>query len=336
MSAPLGVAVVGLGIGAEHARAYRATGRCRLRWLYDIDAPKAGALAAELGAEKAATHFEQILEDPEVQAISIASYDDAHFGQAIAALEAGKHVFVEKPLCRTVDELLAIKRAWLRHGGRLKLSSNMVLRQAPLYGWIKETIDAGRFGKLYAFDGDYLYGRLGKIMEGWRSRVENYSVMAGGGVHLVDLLLWLTGERPQSVHAAGNRICSENTPFRYLDYVAAELRCPSGLLARVTANFGCVHRHQHVLRLFGTEATLVTDDAGARWHSTRDPATAAKPIDLGALPAGKGVGIGPFVDAILSDADLGGHTQEMFDAISVCAACDRSLQSGLEEEVPYV
>jgi predicted dehydrogenase len=336
MSARIGVAVVGLGVGAAHARAYLATERCELRWLYDLDAVKARELAADFGAPKAAGHFEQILEDPEVRVISIASYDDAHFGQVVAALEAGKHVFVEKPLCRGAAELGAIKRAWARHAGRLKLSTNMVLRKAPLYQWLKENIDAGRFGKLYAFDGDYLYGRLPKITEGWRGRVENYSVMEGGGIHLVDLMLWLGGERPKSVSAAGNRICSQDTPFRYPDYVSAHLRFPSGLVGRVTANFGCVHPHQHVVRLFGTEATLVSDDAGARWHGSRDPALTASRVDLAALPAGKGVGIGPFVDAVLSDADLSGPTQEIFDVMSVCAASDESLDSGKEVEVSYV
>jgi predicted dehydrogenase len=336
MSARLGVAVVGLGIGAAHGRAYLATERCQLRWLYDLDTVKARELAADLGVAKVAGHFEQILEDPEVQVISIASYDDAHFGQVVAALEAGKHVFVEKPLCRGAGELGAIKRAWARHAGKLKLATNMVLRKAPLYQWLKENIDAGRFGKLYAFDGDYLYGRLRKITEGWRGRVENYSVMEGGGIHLVDLMLWLSGERPKSVSAAGNRICSQNTAFRYPDYVSAHLRFPSGLVGRVTANFGCVHPHQHVLRLFGTEGTLLSDDAGARWHGSRDPALAASRVDLAALPAGKGVWIGSFVNAVLSDADLSGHTQEIFDALSVCAASDESLDSGKEVEVPYV
>ena len=69
--------------------------------------------------------------------------------------------------------------------------------------------------------------------------------MEGGGVHLLDLLLWITGERPTSVTAMGNRICTRGTAFRYDDYVAATLQAPSGLVSRVTANFGCVHRHHH-------------------------------------------------------------------------------------------
>src|SRR5262245_58944452 len=127
----IGVAVAGLGIGEQHALTYVATGQCELRWLYDLDHHKAQALAHKLGAGRAAQSFEELLADPDTQILSIASYDDAHFEQVVAALDAGKHVFVEKPVCRTTAELQDVKRAWAKHGGRIKLSSNLVLRAAP-------------------------------------------------------------------------------------------------------------------------------------------------------------------------------------------------------------
>src|SRR5262249_50292734 len=151
---------------------------------------------------------------------------------------------------------------------------NLVLRAAPLYCWLRDTIAAGELGELYAFDGDYLYGRLEKITDGWRGEVDGYSVLQGGGVHLVDLMLWLTGQRPATVNAVGNRIATRGTRFRYDDFVAATYRFESGLIGRITANFGCVHRHQHVVRVFGTKGTFIHDDRGARLHSTREPSAA--------------------------------------------------------------
>src|SRR6185503_7475057 len=102
--------------------------------------------------------------------------------------------------------------------------------------------------------------------------VPDYSVMAGGGVHLVDLMLWLTGQQPTTVSAVGNRIATANSRFAYDDFVTATYAFPSGLVGRITANFGCVHRHQHVVRVFGTKGTFIHDDAGARLHWTRDEA----------------------------------------------------------------
>lgn len=332
----LGVAVVGLGIGEQHARAYRALGRCQLRWFYDVEPGKAERLAEQLGEGVPACSFEQILRDPEVEVVSIASYDDAHSDQVIAALEAGKHVFVEKPLCRTLAELKTIKDAWKQRRGTVKLSSNLVLRTAPAYQWLRQKMRTGEFGAPYAFDGEYLYGRLEKITHGWRKDVAGYSVMQGGGIHLVDLLLWMIGERPVSVFAAGNRICTEQTAFRSLDYVAATLRFASGLIGRVSANFGCVHRHQHVLRVFGTNATFVHDDAGPRLHMTRDPAATAAPVALPTLPLSKSALIAPFIAAILADENLNAHTQGLFDAISICVASDESLLTRSEVEVAYV
>jgi predicted dehydrogenase len=323
-------------VGEQHAHAYQALGPCQLRWLYDLEPGKAACLADKLGEGRPARDFEQILRDPEVDIVSIASYDDAHGEQVIAALEAGKHVFVEKPLCRTLAELRAIKQAWLRHRGKIKLSSNLVLRAAPVYQWLRQKLRAGDFGALYAFDGEYLYGRLEKITKGWRKDVSDYSVMQGGGVHLVDLLLWMTAERPVSVFAAGNRVCTQQTAFRSPDYVAATLRFESGLVSRIAANFGCVHRHQHVVRVFGTQATFVYDDAGPRLHLTRDPAATAAPVALPPLPMSKGALIAPFVSAVLTGENLDAHTQELFDVISICAACDESLRRCAEVEVHYV
>ncbi len=332
----VGVAVVGLGVGAEHARAYLRTGRCDLIWLHDLDGAKAKALASQLGTGRVAESFEQVLDDPHVDVVSIATYDDAHFDQVVAALDADKHVFVEKPLCRTLGELSTVKQAWCRGNGRLKLSSNLVLRQAPVYQWLKDKIEGGELGQVYAFDGDYLFGRLHKITDEWRKDVDDYSVILGGSVHLIDLMLWLTDERPERVHAAGNRICTEGTEFRYNDFVAATLTTPSGMVARITANFGCIHRHQHVVRVFGANGTFVYDDSGARLHSTRDPSVKAEYLELPTLPTSKGALIEPFVSAVLDDDDLTAHTQEMFDVVSICAACDSAAASGTLEEIRYV
>src|SRR5207249_12294415 len=90
----------------------------------------------------AADSVETLLQDQAVDVVSIASYDDLHGPQVVAALRAGKHVFVEKPLCRSVKELLAIKRAWLASGGQ-HLISNLVLRATPLYQWLKDAIASG-------------------------------------------------------------------------------------------------------------------------------------------------------------------------------------------------
>jgi predicted dehydrogenase len=197
-------------------------------------------------------------------------------------------------------------------------------------------IQAGELGDIYAFDGDYLYGRIEKITAGWRSGVENYSVLAGGGIHLVDLMLWLTGQRPAAVAATGNQIATRGTAFGYHDYVSATYQFGSGLVGRVTANFGCVHRHQHVVRVFGTRATFIYDDRGARLHTSRDPATTALPIDEAPLAASKGDLVPDFVSGIVRGVRDEAATQTHFDVLSACHAADRAIGRGRFVEIDYV
>lgn len=336
-SKKIGVAVIGLGVGEQHALAYLATPGCELRRLYDLDQNKTMAFIKSMGVGELAHDYDEILQDPAVDLVSIASFDDAHFRQVVEALEAGKHVFVEKPLCRSMEELGEIKRAWFRQQRKLKLCSNLVLRAAPVYRYLKKQLDAhDELGKIYAFDGEYLYGRLEKITQGWRKDVENYSVILGGGIHLVDLMLWLTGERPDSVWAQGNNICTAGSAFRYSDLVTATMHFPSGLIGRITANFGCVHRHQHVVRIFGTRGTFLYDDMGPRLHQSRDPEVLPRRLELAALPASKGVLIPDFIQGILTDTDTRAQTQHEFEVIAVCIAADQALARGTRVEVKYV
>lgn len=331
---PLRAAVLGLGVGEAHADALAAHPGCELVAVCDLDAEKLERAAARFPGIRLTSDATALLDDPDIDLVSIATYDDVHFAQTVRALERRKHVFVEKPLCRSLDELREIRSAW--DHSRTAVGSNLVLRAAPLYRWIRDAREAGRLGRLYAFDGDYLYGRLEKITAGWRTNVDRYSVMQGGGIHLVDLMLWIVGERPDSVFAAGGRIATEGTPFRYDDMVAATYRFESGVVGRITANFGCVHPHQHVVRVFGTSATVVYDDRGALLRTSRDPADPGQPLDLAPEPDRRGALLPEFVDRILAGADGEAALQRELDTVSVCLAADRAVETGAEAEVTYV
>ena len=330
----LRVGVVGLGVGEQHVAGFDADDRCEVVAVCDLDEERLAAAVRQRPALAATQSFDELLSGFELDVVSIASYDDAHFEQAAAALRAGKHVFVEKPVCRTADEVRSLARALDEHP-ELVLGSNLVLRAAPLYRFAREQAASGSFGSIYAFDGDYLYGRLHKLTDGWRGDVEDYSVILGGGVHLVDLMLWITGQRPARVTAAGNRISTEGTKFRYDDFVAATYEFPSGLVGRITANFGSVHRHQHVVRIFGTEATLIHDDAGPRLHRSRDPEVPAEPLDFAALPPSKADLIPDFVERVVQGrADTESARHEL-NVVSACIAADRALAEGGTVDIEY-
>jgi predicted dehydrogenase len=330
----LGVAIVGLGVGEQHALAYDADPRTKVCWLIDIDAAVATDVRDRIGSGKTAASLESALRDDAIDIVSIASYDHIHAEQVVQCFDAGKHVFVEKPLCRTTDELSKIIAAW-EGSGRPHISSNLVLRDAELYRWLSHEVHSGSLGRIYAIDGDYLYGRMHKITEGWRKDVPDYSTMEGGGIHLIDLMLSLTDERPTHVSCVGNRIASADTDFRYDDFMAATYTFPSGLVGRITANFGCVHRHHHVLRVFGTEATFIYDDAGPRLHLTRDEDQRATALNHNPLPASKGAMIPAFIDSISSDADPATAAFREFDLIRIIAAADAAHNRNITFNIEY-
>ncbi|MEZ5100175.1 MAG: Gfo/Idh/MocA family oxidoreductase [Thermoleophilia bacterium] len=328
------VGVIGLGVGEQHARAFAGCAGASLAAVCDPDPTRLAEVSARFPGVRATTDPRAVLADPAIDLVSIASPDDAHFDQALTGLREGKHVFVEKPLCRSLGELAALETTW-RARRRQLLASNLVLRAAPLYRWLREAVRAGELGQVYAFDGDYLYGRLHKLTDGWRGAIEGYSVMLGGGIHLVDLMLWVTGERPRAVSASGSGIATEGSHFRGADFVAATFTFPSGLVGRVTANFGCVHPHHHVVRVFGTEASVVHDDQGPRLFRTRDPRERPVPLDLDPLPASKGALVPQLVGAVRDVQDTSDWTHHELDVVACCLAADRALAEGGPVGIDY-
>lgn len=330
----LNIAVIGLGVGEQHAHAFDTHPNCEVTLLYDTDTRHAETVAEQFPHGRVASSFDTILSDETIDVISIATYDHQHADAVCAAFEAGKHVFVEKPLCRTFDELKRVENVWRNTSGK-HLRSNLVLREAEMYRWLIDAVGRGDFGTLYAIDGDYLYGRLEKITEGWRKDVPSYSVMEGGGVHMIDLMLTIAGEYPEAVTCIGNRICTHNTDFQYDDFMTATYGFPSGLIGRINANFGCVHRHHHVLRVFGTDATFIYDDMGPRLHTTRDENTAANPLSLTPLPDDKGALVPGFVKDILNDVDPTATAEREFNLLRVAAATDTSHTDKASREIKY-
>ncbi len=118
--------------------------------------------------------------------------------------------------------------------------------------------------------------------------------------------------------------------------MASTFEFPSGAIGRITANFGGMHRHHHVIRVFGTDATFIYDDQGPRLHETRNEDSAAEMLDLETLPAHKGVLIPDFVDNILKSGDSTAPAKREFDLISAIAAADEALDGSGSVEIGYM
>ena len=328
-------AVIGLGVGERHIAGFEQDHRCRVVALCDIDVEKLRSVGARHAGCRLTHDARDILEDPSIDMVSIASYDEAHYDQVISALAHGKHVFVEKPLCQNAEELSGI-RAALAARPDLRLSSNLILRRTPRFLDLYRRVRAGALGDLYLLEAEYNYGRFEKITSGWRGRQAYYSVMHGGGIHMIDLLLWLSGQRPNEVFAYGSKVAGEGTAFKFNDTVAAVLKFPSGMVGRVTANFPCVVPHHHALALYGTDATFIHNIVGARMFTSKYPDAMPEIIDTPYPGAAKGDMVPRFVSAVIDGGTPEVDADDVMAAMAVSIAIERSANSGLPVNVDYL
>ena len=132
--------------------------------------------------KKITDNYNEIIKNNKINFISIATYDDSHFKILKDSIKMKKNIFIEKPICQTLDQLKIISKM-LKKNKNIKISKNIVLRNHPKFLKIKELISSGQIGKIYHIEGEYNYGRFHKLINGWRGKIPYYSVMAGGGIH---------------------------------------------------------------------------------------------------------------------------------------------------------
>ena len=152
-SKELRVAVVGAGRWAEraHIPGWQRDPRVEVAALVDTDAEVLGRVAKEFGIERTATDYREILDDPSIHVIDVATGNEAHFQASWDALEAGKHVLCEKPVHR--DARQTKRAAELAASKGLKTKLGFTFRFAPAVMYAKDLIDAGFVGDPYVFNG---------------------------------------------------------------------------------------------------------------------------------------------------------------------------------------
>lgn len=330
----LRAAVIGLGVGEQHIEGYDAHPACRTVAICDIDPDRLAAVATRRPELRATTDPDDIFSDPAIDVVSIASPDDCHHLQVVSALRAGKHVFVEKPLCLLADEMADIRSELTAHDG-LRLGCNLILRRSPRFLALRDMIAGGELGSVYQIEGAYNYGRLWKITEGWRGAIPYYSVTLGGGVHLVDLMMWMLGCRVSEVAAVGSRIAARGSRVQFDDSVSALLRFENGAIGTLSSNFGCVYPHFHRFIVYGTKATFENHREAALLFTSRDPAIVPRRMEAPYPGVHKGDLIGNFVDAILGRAPPLITHQQVFDCTTVCLAIEKALNQRASVAVEY-
>ncbi|MFC3801281.1 Gfo/Idh/MocA family protein [Cohnella sp. GCM10012308] len=196
------IGIVGTGsISQYHLKAYQKNTDVEIYAVCDVNGERAAATAASFGASAVYTDYAAMMADPQVDAVSICTWNNTHAPFAIQALEAGKHVLVEKPLCITVEQALEVERAVVKSGKVLQIG--YVRRYDPNAQMLQQWIAQGEVGDIYYAKASSLR-RLGNP-GGWFAD----KTRSGGGplidlgVHIIDLCWYLMG-RPKVKSVSGN------------------------------------------------------------------------------------------------------------------------------------
>lgn len=345
------VGIIGAGsISEMHFEAYKANENVEIVAVCDLNEQRAKKKAAYYGADKYYTDYNALLSQQEIDAVSICTWNNAHAEIFIAALNAGKHVLVEKPLCKTIEEAREIERAAKAADDQV-LQVGFVRRHGTNVKVLKKFIDADDFGDIYYAKASYIraLGNPG----GWFADKER----SGGGplidlgVHVIDLAWYLMG-KPKVTSVSGNmysrlgnRSHIEHKSFyKAVDYdpdqntvedmFNALIRFENGASMIVDASFSLhTKRDAGELKLFGDRAGAEIDP---HLHITTEkhntilnitPEVDATSFDL---MDGFQNEIDHFITCIKGEADTLAPVEDGVEIMKILAAIYESSETGKE------
>ena len=219
MSEPLRVAVVGLGYwGPNLVRNLYEVVEAEVAWVCDLDTKALEQVGKRYPAVPTTTSFEQVIEDPSVDAVLIATPVTTHAPLAIAALETGKHVFVEKPLASSSDEAREMIALADRNG--LVLMPGHTFLYSPAVNRVRQMITSGELGDIY-------FVSTSRVNLGLHQK--DVSVAWDLGPHDFSILRYWLDETPAYVSALARGCIMPETP----DVAFINLEFESGPVAHV-------------------------------------------------------------------------------------------------------
>lgn len=188
-------AVIGLGwFGEKHCEALAGLENVELYALCTRTESRLKQLADTFNVTHTYTDYNALLANPEVEAVSITTMWDQHAAPTLAAIEAGKHVFLEKPMASTVTDCRAIVDA--ANASNHFFMVGHICRFNPRYAATKSEIKEGNIGKIVS-----IYARRNIPAAVGEMVLSKIGPIIGDGVHDTDLMLWYTGANIETAYA---------------------------------------------------------------------------------------------------------------------------------------
>src|SRR5919107_3321996 len=246
------IGLVGAGfMGGVHLNAYAAIPEVEVVGVADSRTEAAVAGAEMVGARPYAS-YEALVAAEDVEVVDVCLPTGFHRDLAVKAAGDGKHVILEKPIARTIEDAREILDAFSGEGPRLFVGH--VVRFFPEYVAIKEKIDAGDLGTI----GVVRTSRRSPFLLGWNDWYADWRLSGGVLLDLVihdfDFLRWALGE-VERVYARGML----GREYNRLDYVYVTLRFESGAIAHVEGHWGYPGPFNYSIEVAGSDALLTVD-----------------------------------------------------------------------------
>lgn len=240
----LGVAVIGTGFwGKNHARIYKELAETELHAICDINAERAKAVAKQFEA-KHYTNSRKMLKNKDIDAVSICTWSTSLAKEALKALEAGKHVLVEKPMAANVKQAENLLK--IAEKEELHLTVGFLMRFIPGLQHIRKAVEGKTLGKPVC--------ATAKRVAQWPERIGDVGVVKDTAIHDLDVVRYVFNEDPIAVYAKTGRI-SHRT---FEDNAQIMLTFKDEKSAFIEANWLTPYKTR-ILTVTGSEAIMKLD-----------------------------------------------------------------------------
>jgi len=260
----LGFGIIGVGMIADyHAQAIAATQGGRLVGVATRNAENARAFAAKHAVPFVTTSVAELVARPDIDVVCITTPSGAHLEPALAAVRAGKHLVVEKPIEITVERTDELLRAADAAG--VKISPIFQARFGEGARALKAAIEAGRFGRIVLASAYVKWHRSREYYTGWKGTLalDGGGAAINQGIHGIDLLQWFAG-MPVEVYARKTRRVYEHIEAE--DTLSATLHYSNGALGSIEATTAAWPGWSRRIEICGENGSArLEDDHLAEW-----------------------------------------------------------------------
>ncbi|NKX37913.1 Gfo/Idh/MocA family oxidoreductase [Rhodobacteraceae bacterium R_SAG4] len=331
------VLIAGLGnMGLSHALAHHKEDGAEIVGLVNrsgqVDHP-------DLQGYPVFTDFHAALNDTKPDLVVVATYSDSHADYAVAAMEAGAHVFVEKPLATTVKDARRVV-ATAEATGR-KLVVGYILRHHP--SWVRLIEESRALGGPYVFRMNLNQQSKGAEWETHKALMQTTAPIVDCGVHYVDVWCQITDAKPVQVNAMGLRLSDEIAPEMY-NYGQFQVTFDDGSVGWYEAGWGPMMSEtaffvKDVISPKGSVSITEADKSGSSdvdGHTRVGGLLVHRPegdqlIDLPDEPGHQDLCDAEqayMLRAIREDLDLSRHARDAVQSLAICLAADESVRTG--------